>query len=660
MAGTSNNMVNDSQSGDMGGGDKETGAHGENTHQVAYVRQLVIIARFKPAKSMISDADVSSAAGLVGKVTGAVEKGIDAAESAMASIPGLQMLIKEDKKDSPSEKEYKYDYKEWNSKIPKMDADLKKLFPENEVAAAFEFSENDTDGIKKAANKLFNTVLKPAVSSWNKYKVYIHLIGIGQGGSVINEVSQLIAGDSKFKSEKWIVKSVFYVGSPIYSGIHLFDKACMKSEGDLFHFNSFLDFTQQITSYYAPQDDFLKFITESNSNTISMMVGKIKLSMIKILSIVLSGLSIGTGDDSAIKKFDLLKSEIEDLVKNIISIIKKLASNISSFIDPGKLPDFATALSGFDSVPGKSVDRLQKFVSDFGDQVKDQVKSANVSLGPQDAMKALNCLCPLLDQIALSISLFDYKTETTNAMIDQIINQSGIKEIYGKGKLSGTQVELKSIGAPFLSALLEKYKTGEKKDQLNQLLDDCSKIPAKIDKESIKISELDPTQKVALSTSLYSITEPMILSKKKVLAQLQDWLSKLKLDSFMKDISANKLFSFPGGLLSKAHLSYDTELEKSIAGVDSQMDRLKSFFKKHDYAMSKDTLHFIFNIHNQVINQFHEDIHYQLDQQTGFLDFMHSRGCDNQFVTTGKNTYNPDTAKEDDKLIITKKLPENA
>ena len=250
MAGSSNNMVNDSQSGDLGGAGKETGAHGENTHQVSSVRQLVLIARFKPAAGLMGASDIGAATSLVGKVTGAVEKGVDAAESAMASIPGLQMLIKEDKKESPSEKEYKFDYEGWAGKISQLDADLKKLFPENEVPAAFDFSEDDSNGIKQAANKLFNTVLKPAVSSWNKYEVHIHLAGIGMGGNVMNELSQLIAGDAKFQSEKWIVKSVFYVGSPVYAGIHTFDKACMKSRGTIFHLNSFLDFSQQIIRYF--------------------------------------------------------------------------------------------------------------------------------------------------------------------------------------------------------------------------------------------------------------------------------------------------------------------------------------------------------------------------------------------------------------------------
>ncbi len=654
-------IVSDDQAGGLGGADKKTGAHGKDTHQKSDERHIVVIARYKPAPSGFSAAGMQSASGLIGSVTGAVEGATNAVESAMNSIPGLQMFIKEDKKDSPSEKEYKYDYSEWDSKIPKTDKNIKKIFADNKVIDVFEFDADDTDGRKQAAQKLYNEKLKSSLSSFSNYKVRIHLIGIGQGGNVINELTELLANDGKFTSEDWYVKSVFYVGTPIYSDFHKLNEASLKSQGDIFHFNCPLDITQQVTSFFSPTDDFLKFIVNSNSNTLSLAVGKIKLTIVKILSLFLEGSSIGIGNPHGLDKFNQIKPEIENLVKQMTGMIKQIASEIASFIDPGKLPQFSDALNGLDNVPSQSAHSFSTFISNLGDTAKNQAKSivsGGGQVGPQDLMGVFNCLCPLLEQITKAISVLDYQTPASIAMANQIIDNAGLKEIYRKGAVQGNSIELTAVSSDYLKERLKVFQSEGKIDKISKLIEDSAKQLVEMENGKVKVSDLSDEKKVQLAEAIYSLVQPMVISKKRVLEELQKWIVKLDIQTLLKDITANNLFKMADPLLGKLQLTFDQPLKDSIDHVDGQLSRLKDFFKPHEYDLHKDTLYFIYNIHNQVVNPFADEIQYNLDKQTGFIDYMQKNGCENQFPISGKNTYNPDTGKDQDDAMVTNKVPE--
>ncbi len=97
-------LVKDGQAGGLGGADKKTGASGKDTHQKTDERHLVVIARFKPAASPFDAGGMAGASSLLGSATGAIQSAVSAAESAMSTIPGMQMFIKEDKKDLESRK----------------------------------------------------------------------------------------------------------------------------------------------------------------------------------------------------------------------------------------------------------------------------------------------------------------------------------------------------------------------------------------------------------------------------------------------------------------------------------------------------------------------------------------------------------------------------
>src|ERR1700754_4222763 len=100
-------FVNDGQAAGVGGKSEPGGTQADNTFQSNKVKQLVFIVRYKPKPpDPAGMLDTASASSLLGGVTGAVEGAVSAAENAMASIPGLNMFIKEEKKDSTSEKEY--------------------------------------------------------------------------------------------------------------------------------------------------------------------------------------------------------------------------------------------------------------------------------------------------------------------------------------------------------------------------------------------------------------------------------------------------------------------------------------------------------------------------------------------------------------------------
>ena len=625
MGDPSNSAI--SNPGSLGGGDKKPGATGKNTFQISNTRQIVVIARYEPAPTPFTAAGMSTADSLIGSVTGAVQKGVDAAESAMAMIPGLQMFIKEDKKESTSQKEYKYEYKDWDSKKPELDSNLKKLYPDNKVLDFFKFSAADADGIKQAAQDYYNATLKSSLSTLSNYPVWIHLIGIGQGGNAMNEIGNLLANDSQFMSEDWKVKSIFYIGTPFYADSYQLNESCLKSEGELFNFNCSLDLTQQVIPYFTPTDDFVKFIQNSNSNTMSLAVGKIKLTIIKILSLFLGNSTISFSDPHGLDKFGEIKPEIEKLIDQMTGMIKQIVSEITSFIDPGKLPDFSAALNGLSDVPGQSVKRFTKFLSDLGDAMESQARNmfgGTGSLGPQNLMGVFNCLCPLLDQITKMLSILEYDSPATIALANQMIETAGITDLHRKADSKGNSISLdNTIALDYMQERSDNFQKAGKIDKINQLISDATALFADLDKgAAVKVTDLSDDQKMQLAGAIYSIVQPMLLSKKRVLEELQKWIAKLDISAALKDLTANKLLDFAGKAFGGLNLAFEQPLKDSINNVDGQLNRLKSYLEPHEYQLYKDTLYFVYDVHNKVINTFHPDVQTYLNKQTGYDENM--------------------------------------
>lgn len=652
-------MVNEGQAAGMGGADKAAGAHGENTFQVSKTKQIIAFIRFKPA-SVYSAQGMSAASGLISSATNAVDSAVGAVENAMASIPGLKMMIKEEKKDSPSEKEYIYDYKDWDVFMPQIEESIQKLDPDNKLLDPFEFSDTNQDGRKAAAQNFFSSQLKPALSSWKNFEVFIHLIGIGQGGNVVNEISNLLAKDTEFNAQKkWYLRSAIYVGTPVYSKIHPFNKLSQKSKGSIYRFGSFLDGTSQITSFFFPNDKLLDFIINCNSNTLSLAVGKLKMTIIKILSLFLGNTAISTGDYSALDKFSSIEGELKKLVEDMVGMIKQMINELTSFADPGKLPDLDEGIKGLDQVPSACADRAKKFFSDLGDMLMKRAEgfgSGPVGIGAQDLMGVFNSLCPLLNQISKMLSTLQYDSEATSTLADQMLEKAGVTELIGCARVN-TGIELTDISIEYLQKRMEKNRESKKVDLLHQAIADATSVLNLIENEKMSVKKLTQEQKIKLAASIYALMQPMIASKKKFLEELQNWISGLNLKSILDEISANKYFGMAGRFMNDhLHLQFEPELVQSINKVEDELERIKGFFKKREYGLPEDSLFYIFNVHNKVLNHFHDAVKYQIDQQTGYLDYMNLRDCKNQYVSTGKNTYSSGKQKKDENIIVTQQV----
>ena len=302
----------------------------EETHQQINARQLVVMVRFKPGGGL----DTGGASGLMGGITNPIEGAVSALESAAASIPGLNMFLTEEKKETSSEKEYNYfkDYSDWDKLLDKIKDGIKEMNEESDIEK-FEFSSTDADGRKNDAKEL-NEKIKSKMSSWKKYTSFVHFIGLGQGGNVANECTDLLAKDDTFKSEKWSVKSVVYVAAPQYKNVHGLNKESLKGKGASFAFGNLYDLTQGAIEYFDDNEKLLTLIKDSNKNALSLAVGKVKLRLVSILAIILGGLHISAGPDALkdLDKIDQIKDEIKGLIDDILGFLKKLIDEGTSFV----------------------------------------------------------------------------------------------------------------------------------------------------------------------------------------------------------------------------------------------------------------------------------------------------------------------------------------
>ncbi len=88
------------------------------------------------------------------------------------------------------------------------------MFPDNQVIKAFEFDAQDADGRKQAAQDLLNKTLKSVLSGFIDYPVRLHLIGLGQGGNVINELSDLLSKNFSIYCTRLVGQISFLRGHP--------------------------------------------------------------------------------------------------------------------------------------------------------------------------------------------------------------------------------------------------------------------------------------------------------------------------------------------------------------------------------------------------------------------------------------------------------------
>ena len=650
-------MVSSNQAAGMGGAGKPAGGSAANTFQNKDIRQLVVLVRFKPKPAAGSPfGDTSAATNLIGGATGAVNGAVGAVEGAMASIPGLQMMIKEDKKASASQSDYTYDYSKWDAKCSLWGPNLQQMNPLNKVADAFEFSSTDAKGRKTDAQNLLKAI-KGQISSWAGYTVWVHLVGLGQGGNVVNECTDLMAKDAQFQSQKWLVKSVIYVGTALYRDVHNLNAAAMKGEGNAFFFGSNLDLTRHGVEYFEPTDKLLQMIKDSNKNTLSLGVGKIELRIINILTMILGGLNLSPGHTGDLNKFDLIKSQIVGMISDTVDLIKKVITDTAAFVHLGDLPQFGKMVSGYGDIPKQSEDILSTFFESLGKDALKQAEHANVSLGPKNLGGALACLCPLFDHLTASMALFSYDSKTSAALAQQVIDSAGVTTVYAP----------LGIGDIDLTKMLKDYKAVTGKDAPKDGADPAFLYVAQAqtmigqagDKSS-DIKSFGDDQKIAAAEALYLLARPMMVSKEQVYKQLLELKDKFgSMSSVTDKLSAVKLMDMPGSLLKKVDMDYPSQLQYSMTATDAQIGRIKGYFDANNYDLQKDSQYFIFNAHNAVLyGDVPEDVLFCIDQATGFVDYQKSKGQENQFAVLGTNTYKQKGSSPGDGTLPVQQKPD--
>lgn len=644
-------MVNDSQANGMGGAGKPNGAQEENTFQTNAVKQLVVLVRYKPAPA--GGFDTGAASGMLSGVTGAIDNAVNAVEGAMASIPGLNLFIKEEKKDSPSEKEYTYykDYSGWDNVLNKVKDSLKEMNDES-LTDTFDFSSTDYEGRKKDAQELLQKV-KSKIAGWTDYTAYIHFIGVGQGGNVANECTALLAADTEFAAQKWLVKTIAYIATPPYKNIHQLDKTALKGKGATLAFGTKYDLTQNALACFDKNEDLIKLIIDSNKNLLTLATGKVKLRVIQVLSILLSGLHLSGGDTSELKKFGKIKDEIQGLVEDMIDLVKQLIEEGTGFVKLGDIPEFSNIANGYGNIPSEAGQQFEKFLKKLTDSISQMAKSANVSLSPKDLAGVLNCLCPLFDKLADSIAIFKYNSPASEALSHQILANAKLTKVYALKTDSSTELEVDEKYVQKLDTAAKEQKPVDGA----AFIKTAQSLINKASEGQADINAMNKQQKIALAEALTCLMQPMLTTKKAIYGKLLNMLP-FSIEK-IKEYTADKMMAIPGGLLEKLNIDFPDELKASIARLDKEIGRVKSFFDKKEFGTEDDTLYFIFNQHNLVLKKMYGPVANYIDQQTGYAQYMASRGYVNT-VTLQENKYAEGKDEPKENVMPAKELPVEA
>lgn len=641
-------MVNGSQANGMGGAGKPAGAQEENTFQTNAIKQLVVLVRYKPAPA--GGFDTSAATGMLSGVTGAIDNAVNAVEGAMASIPGLNLFIKEEKKESTSEKEYTYfkDYSDWDNAMNKVKKSLHEMNGESKTDT-FEFSSTDYEGRKRDANELFQKI-KITLSEWKDYTAYIHFIGLEQGGNVANECTALLANDSEFASQKWLVKSVTYIATPPYKSIHLLNKAALKNKGNTQAFGTRYDLSHNAISSFDKNEDLIKLIIDANKNLLTLATGKVKLRVIQVLSILLSGLHLSGNDTSELDKFGKIKDEIQGLVEDMIDLVKQVVEEGTCFVKLGDIPEFSKIANGYGNIPSEAGQQFEKFLKKLTDDIGKMAKSANVSLSPKDLAGVLNCLCPLFDKLADSISIFKYNSPASEALSLQILDQAKLSKAFALKTDNYTELAVDEKYAQKTDAAAKEKKPV---DGAAFIKTAQSLINKSCDTQQ-EVNSMSKEQKIALAEVISCLVQPMLPTKKAIYAKLLNMLP-FSIDK-IKEYTADKMMAIPGGLLQKLNIDFPDELKASIARLDKEIERVERFFDKKEFGAEDDTLYFIFNQHNLVLKKMYGPVANYIDTQTGYAQYMTARGYENS-VTLNEHKYTEGKTEPKENVMPAKELP---
>jgi hypothetical protein len=627
----------------------------EETNQIIDERHLVVMVRFKPAAGL----NTSSATSMLGGVTSAVDGAVSAVEGAIASIPGLNMFITEEKNNNKSETEYDYfkDYSDWDAMFDKIKDSIKEVNDKSEVEK-FEFDSTDEKGRKDEAKKL-KSKIDSKIAGWKKYTSAIHFIGLGQGGNIINECTQLLADDETFKTEKWVVKSVVYVATPLYKNIHTLSKAALKGKGKVLSFGNQYDLTQAALEYFDDNEKLLTLIKDSNKNSLSLAVGKIKLRVIKVMAIVLSGLQIKTNPASINaleKKFDDLKSELEGMVKDIVGFITNIKDEGTSFIKLDEIPDFEKISGGYDAIPDKAVVIIEKGFEDIGKKINQiSIANPNLSLGPEDLIKVLNCLCPVFDSIKDSLAVLKPKEKGGQDLTNQIIEKSGIKKIFAPASETPNYLP---IDKEYINKTIEAAKNNTP-DMAAVLVSKVRTLLIKATEKTNEVKDMGNEQKQQVAEAIACLTLPMLPTKLDFYSKLLDVLPLFDLEKLTDGFTGADAMKMvdDNSALKKLGIAFPNELKASVAGADAEVKRIKGYFNKNNFKLMEkiDSLHLIYNEHNLTLKKHIGQVHQCIDEQTGYISLMKAKGFDNS-CTLEENKYTQGSKTEKENVMPTTEI----
>lgn len=635
----------------------------EQSQRLEKKNQLLVLVRFKPQGMVDADSLLEGPAD-------AVQGVVDKVESAANSVPGMSVFFKEEQEpEKKTDKEYNYfkDYKDWDAYMKKMKQELSDKLNIDNDTLVHEFDATDVEGREKEGKKLLAKI-NQKVAAWKGHSACFHFVGLGQGGNVANESINELCKDSSFKTDWW-VQSVVYVATPSYKNHHqLNEEAAFKGQGRKYSFGNPYDLTTQVIAYFEPNDKLLSAIAEVNSNPVSIFTGKLKANLVTALGNILSIKEVSTGqsNDESIQKLKNSKDAIAGIVSESVNAIKSLVKAVPSLIDPGKLPEFDKMLSGYDAIPDQSVKRLEA----FGDELKEVAKGTNLNTDRINRGKIMNFLCPLVDKLTDTLKLFTYSESTAKDLFGELIKNAGIKKVLAPGDINYATLPVDD----YITKVAEMVANAEQKKSATPDNDSASAEEAIYDQSVSMIKnskqylsaatengdievnkETTAEVRRQISDCITGLMLPMMPSKKKFYSEILKYLPLDGMNEFISKLTADKAFAplqkFAGGILGDFDEGTPEApgLKVSIKNFDTELDRIKGFFKKNNYTVHKDanSLYFIYNSHNIVLKKTYGPVLNVIDKETGYLDHMHNIGATNYF-NLNKNGYSGNGQGGDD------------
>lgn len=603
--------------------------------QIKEIRQLVVLIRYKP-QPVGGGFDTGAAAGMLSGVTGKLDAIAGAVEGAMASIPGLDLFVKEEKNNPfPADKDYTYfdDYSAWDQELDTIKGRIQEL-NEHSRSEKFEFSSTDIKDIASNGEKLFSK-LDELLSEWKKYTAWVHLIGIGPCSGILGACSKKMAESAKFTTEKWTLKSVLFYGCGAAGAEWTINKKALKGEGTVLSLANPADLTAGVLHYFGKNQKLIDLIKDGNKNTLSLATGKVKMRLIQIMAILLSGLNISAGDTSELDKFKQIKDDVVGMVEDLIGFIKSLIDEGTSYISLPDLPDFSQLSQGLDQIPTQVKNQFDDFLNKEDKEhpeedgllvkLKKGAQSTNLSVGPSDLAGVLNCLCPLFDHIQKSLAIFSIKDKHTEHLATQILEKAGIENVLSPAGI-GTQAI--HTDPDYLKAMQQAAINGQP-DTATLLVQRAQDLLRTATKKTNQVQQMQVEEKRALAEAIGLMTLPMLPSKIRFYKKLLD-IIPFNLNELTKDYTMSQLGGMASEQTSKIGIQFPAKLTASMAAADAEVKRIKTYFDKNAFALAehRDTMYLIYNVHNLTLKKPHGELLKCIDQQTGYMSWMQNKGYD--------------------------------